>query len=101
MEVTESLAFETEAALEQWFEVHHATKTELWVRMYRKRSGTTSIDWKGCVIACLCWGWIDGIRKTVDDVSFVQRVTPRRSRSNWSKINCAHVEPWLPLSHSA
>ena len=92
MEVTESYPFENAAALEQWFKVHHATKTELWARMYRKKSGIPSIDWKGCVIACLCWGWIDGIRKTVDDVSFVQRLTPRRPKSNWSKINCAHVE---------
>lgn len=92
MEVTESFAFEDESALERWFEVHHATKTELWVRMYSKKSGIPSIDWKGCVIACLCWGWIDGIRKTIDNVSFVQRVTPRRPKSGWSKINCAHVE---------
>jgi uncharacterized protein YdeI (YjbR/CyaY-like superfamily) len=92
MEVTESFAFESEAALEQWFKVHHATKTELWVRMYKKKSGTPSIDWQGCVVACLCWGWIDGIKKSIDEVSFVQRLTPRRPKSNWSKINCAHAE---------
>lgn len=92
MNVSESIAFESEAALEEWLREHHATKTELWVRMYKKKTGKPSVDWKGCVVACLCWGWIDGIKKSIDDVTFVQRLTPRRPKSIWSKINCAHAE---------
>jgi uncharacterized protein YdeI (YjbR/CyaY-like superfamily) len=85
-------AFETAVQLEQWLAVHHATERELWVRMYKKGSGTPSVDWTDCVVACIAWGWIDGQRKSLDAVSFLQRMTPRRPKSNWSKKNIEHAE---------
>jgi uncharacterized protein YdeI (YjbR/CyaY-like superfamily) len=86
------LAFKTPRDLELWLKENHATETELWVRVYKKGSGTPSVDWNDMVVAGLCWGWIDGQRKALDEVSFVQRMTPRRARSSWSKRNCAHAE---------
>lgn len=92
MKSLEGRAFETTEKLEAWLRANHATEKELWVRMYKKGSGTPSVDWNDCVIAALCWGWIDGQRKSLDEVSFLQRLTPRRPKSSWSKKNCEHVE---------
>lgn len=88
----ESCAFETLEHLDAWLKENHATRQELWVRMYRKGSGVPSVTWDDCVVAALTWGWIDGIRKSLDEVSFVQRLTPRRPRSNWSRRNCEIAE---------
>lgn len=85
-------SFATPRHLESWLKKHHATETELWVRIFKKDSGTPSVNWNDCVIAAIAWGWIDGHKKALDDVSFLQRLTPRRPRSNWSKKNCAHAE---------
>lgn len=82
-----ALAFKTPAALEKWLKSNHDTASELWVRMYKKGSGTPSVDWNDCVKASLAWGWIDGLRRALDEVSFMQRFTPRRARSTWSKRN--------------
>jgi uncharacterized protein YdeI (YjbR/CyaY-like superfamily) len=87
-----SRAFKNQQELERWLKANHASETELWVRMYKKGSGIPSVDWKDCVEVVLCWGWIDGIRRSLDEVSFIQRLTPRRARSMWSKKNCAIVE---------
>jgi uncharacterized protein YdeI (YjbR/CyaY-like superfamily) len=89
---TEARSFETPAQLEQWLEANHETQRELWVRMFKKESGTPSVIWNDCVIAALTWGWIDGQRRSLDEVSFLQRLTPRRAKSNWSKKNCEHAE---------
>ena len=59
--------------------------------MYRKATGISSIDWRQAVVEALCWGWIDGQSKPIDDTCWKQRFTPRRPRSNWSQINVAHV----------
>jgi uncharacterized protein YdeI (YjbR/CyaY-like superfamily) len=88
----DAVSFETREALEEWLRLNHATRTELWVRMFKKGSGTPSVDWEDCVVAGLTWGWIDGHRKALDDVSFVQRLTPRRPNSNWSRRNCEIAE---------
>lgn len=85
-------AFETPAALDAWLAEHHATKSELWVRIFKKDSGTPSVTWNDCVVVSLVWGWIDGQKKSLDDVSFLQRITPRRAKSNWSKKNREHAE---------
>jgi uncharacterized protein YdeI (YjbR/CyaY-like superfamily) len=92
MDSTETLPFETPAQLETWLEANHETQRELWVRMFKKDSGTPSVTWNDCVIAALTWGWIDGQRKSLDEISFLQRLTPRRAKSNWSKKNCEHAE---------
>lgn len=86
------LSFATPRHFDAWLRAHHKTSTELWIRMFKKGSGTPSVDWQGCVEVALAWGWIDGQRKSLDDVSFIQRFTPRRAKSTWSKKNCAIAE---------
>lgn len=61
------------------------------MRIYRAGSGTPSVTWQDCVVECLRYGWIDGQKQSLDDVSFLQRITPRKPKSNWSTRNRAHV----------
>jgi uncharacterized protein YdeI (YjbR/CyaY-like superfamily) len=84
--------FETPADLRRWLETNHETATELWVGLYRKSSGRSSITWPEVVDEVLCFGWIDGIRQRIDDVSYRNRITPRRKGSNWSAINIARAQ---------
>jgi uncharacterized protein YdeI (YjbR/CyaY-like superfamily) len=79
--------FATPADFRRWLETNHASETELWVGFYRKSTGRPSITWPEVVDEALCFGWIDGVRKTLDAESYVNRLTPRRPRSNWSAIN--------------
>ncbi len=76
----------------RWLEVNHASESELWVKIFKIKSGIQSVTWDDVVIEALCWGWIDGVKKSVDSQSYLQRVTPRKARSNWSKRNREHVE---------
>lgn len=85
-------SFSTLDDLMAWLASHHTTEPELWVRIYKRDSGTASVTWEDCVIASLTWGWIDGQRRALDEVSFLQRLTPRRARSTWSQRNCEHAE---------
>lgn len=86
------LPFETSESFYEWLRLNHKTETELWLKLYKKGSGIPSIDWNEAVKVALCWGWIDGIKKSVDSECYVQRVTPRRAKSIWSKRNTEHVE---------
>ncbi|MGI8481672.1 MAG: YdeI/OmpD-associated family protein [Chthoniobacterales bacterium] len=70
---------------------NHTRADELWVGYYRKGSGRSSITWPESVDEALCFGWIDGIRKKVDDESYKTRFTPRRPKSTWSAINIGRV----------
>jgi uncharacterized protein YdeI (YjbR/CyaY-like superfamily) len=79
--------FRTPADFRRWLEKNHATSTELWVGFYKKDSGKPSITWPESVDQALCFGWIDGIRKRVDEISYQIRFTPRRPGSIWSAIN--------------
>ena len=79
--------FRTPADFRTWLEKNHATATELWVGFYKKDSGKPSITWPESVDQALCFGWIDGIRKGVDGISYRIRFTPRRRGSIWSAIN--------------
>lgn len=85
------IAFKNRAALFVWLAQHHDSETELWVRIYKKASGVESLDWTEMVEAALCWGWIDGLKRSYDDLSYVQRITPRKPKSSWSKKNVEHV----------
>lgn len=87
-----TMTFASPAHLSQWLEKNHATETELWVKLFKKDTGIPSVDWSQIVIETLCWGWIDGIRKPLDDQAFLQRITPRKAKSGWSKKNTEHVE---------
>ncbi|MDZ7921002.1 YdeI/OmpD-associated family protein [Rhodoferax sp.] len=84
--------FESSAQLHAWLQSHHASETELWVRIFKKGTGQATVTWDDCVLACIAWGWIDGQRKSLDDTAFLQRLTPRRARSNWSQKNVQHAE---------
>ena len=83
--------FATPAELRDWFDANHLTHDELWLGYYKKASGRASVDWSQVVDECLCVGWIDGVRKSIDDEVSVQRLTPRRKGSTWSAINVAKV----------
>ena len=79
--------FRTPADLRSWLEKNHATATELWVGFYTKDSGKPSITWPESVDQALCFGWIDGIRKRINEISYQIRFTPRRRGSIWSATN--------------
>jgi len=64
----------------------------LWIKIFKKNSKLPSVTWDHVVIESLCWGWIDGIKKSLDEQAYLQRITPRKVRSNWSKRNVEHVE---------
>jgi uncharacterized protein YdeI (YjbR/CyaY-like superfamily) len=91
--------FETAEQLHAWLRVHHASESELWVRICKKGTGQPSVTWDDCVVAAITWGWIDGLRKSLDDTSFLQRLTPRRARSNWSQKNVQHAERLIAQGH--
>ncbi len=79
--------FTTQSAFHLWLEENHDTTQEVWVGFYKKSSGKPSITWPEAVDEALCFGWIDGVRKGIDDVSYTIRFTPRKSRSSWSAVN--------------
>jgi uncharacterized protein YdeI (YjbR/CyaY-like superfamily) len=75
----------------QWLSLNQASQSEVWIKMHKVGSGLPSVTWSQAVDAALCWGWIDGIRKSHDDKSFLHRYTPRGPKSTWSKINIDKV----------
>lgn len=84
-------SFATPAEFEKWLAKNHDRETELWIKMHKKSSGLPSITWAQAVDVVLCWGWIDGLRKSFDEQSFLQRYTPRTKKSMWSQVNREHV----------
>ena len=83
--------FATSEEFRAWLEQHHETATELWVGLYKKRSGRPSITWPEAVDEALCFGWIDSVRQSIDDESYMNRFTPRKPDSNWSAVNVRRV----------
>jgi uncharacterized protein YdeI (YjbR/CyaY-like superfamily) len=79
--------FRTQQAFRSWLEKHHDTVTELYVGFHKKRTGTPSITYREALDEALCFGWIDGVRKTIDEDTYAQRYTPRRPGSSWSLVN--------------
>src|SRR5213596_1242234 len=79
--------FKTPDAFRAWLAKNHSSADELLVGFYKRYSGQPSITWPESVDEALCFGWIDGIRKSVDDVSYTIRFTPRRRGSIWSAVN--------------
>jgi uncharacterized protein YdeI (YjbR/CyaY-like superfamily) len=84
--------FKTPADFRDWLEKNHASKQELWVGYYKKDSGKLSITWQQSVDQALCFGWIDSVRKSIDEISYMNRFTPRRPRSVWSNVNIKRVQ---------
>src|SRR5512135_1471874 len=89
--------FPTPADFRRWLEAHHATEKELLVGFYKTGSGKPSITWPESVDQALCFGWIDGIRKRVDDESYTIRFTPRKPTSTWSAVNIKRIEELTKL----
>lgn len=83
--------FPTPAKFNAWFKKNHAKKDELIVGFYKKDTGKPSITWPESVDEALCFGWIDGIRRRIDDEIYTIRFTPRRRNSNWSARNIERV----------
>jgi uncharacterized protein YdeI (YjbR/CyaY-like superfamily) len=77
--------------MRKWFRANHAKADELWVGYYKRDSGRPSITWSESVDEALCFGWIDGIRKSLDEHSYTNRFTPRRPGSTWSTVNVTRV----------
>lgn len=86
------MTFATPKDLDRWFKANHAVETELWIKIFKKGTGISSVTWDDVVIEALCWGWIDSVKKSIDEQAYLQRITPRKPRSNWSKRNRGHAE---------
>lgn len=93
--------FPTPADFRKWLEKHHATERELIVGFYRKGSGKPSITWPESVEQALCFGWIDGVRRKIDEVSYTIRFTPRKPTSIWSNINTKTMDRLIAEGHAA
>jgi len=91
------LFFETPADFRKWLEENHRTETELLVGYYKVGTKKPSMNWSESVDEAICFGWIDGIRKSIDDDSYTIRFTPRNPKSNWSAVNIKKVEAMIRL----
>jgi uncharacterized protein YdeI (YjbR/CyaY-like superfamily) len=87
----QSLFFPTPADFRAWLHEHHENERELWVGFHKKGTGKPSITWPEAVDQALCYGWIDGVRKSIDGDSYMIRFTPRKPRSTWSVVNIKRV----------
>jgi len=85
-------SFKTQKAFETWLSENFLLQEGIFLQLYKKNSGISSISYAEALDVALCYGWIDGIKKSNDEVSWLQKFTPRRARSIWSKINTQHVE---------
>ena len=84
-------AFKDVESFYKWLGKHHDKEAEIWIKIHKADSGLKSITPKEAIDVVLCWGWIDGLRKGFDDKSFLQRYTPRTTKSIWSQINVDNV----------
>ncbi|MGA0609327.1 YdeI/OmpD-associated family protein [Caldimonas sp. KR1-144] len=85
------ILFKSARAFETWLKKHHATSNGLWLKIAKRGAAEPSVTYPEAVEIALCWGWIDGQKKGLDDQYFLQRFTPRRARSIWSKVNVDKV----------
>jgi uncharacterized protein YdeI (YjbR/CyaY-like superfamily) len=90
-----SLTFRDRAAWRRWLEAHHAGASEVWIVYFKKGTGTPSVTYPEALEEALCFGWIDGVRRRVDEERFTQRFTPRREGSRWSEVNRRHARRLL------
>jgi uncharacterized protein YdeI (YjbR/CyaY-like superfamily) len=88
----EAIYFGSPEEFRAWLEEHHETAKEVWVGYWKKATGKPSMTWSLAVDEALCFGWIDGVLRGIDDQRHIQRFTPRKPVSNWSAINIAKVE---------
>jgi uncharacterized protein YdeI (YjbR/CyaY-like superfamily) len=95
--IMDPIFFDSPGAFYDWLAAHHDTAGELWVGYYKKATGRPSLTWPESVDQALCFGWIDGIRKRIDDERYTIRFTPRRPGSNWSEINIRRAGELIEL----
>lgn len=88
--------FNNQEEFNDWLE-EHSEASELWVGYFKKSTGRASLTWSSSVDVALCFGWIDGIRKTIDEQSYKIRFTPRKIKSVWSAVNVNKVKTLIPL----
>jgi uncharacterized protein YdeI (YjbR/CyaY-like superfamily) len=84
--------FESASHFGAWLDANHTSAVELWVGFYKRDSGRLNLTWPESVDQALCVGWIDGVRKSLDEISYTIRFTPRKQRSVWSSVNVRRVE---------
>ncbi len=84
-------AFKTPSSFENWLAKNYQKQEGVFLRIYKKASGIATVSYAQALDAALCYGWIDGIKKSYDEVSYLQKFTPRRAKSTWSKINVGHI----------
>lgn len=84
--------FKDQREWEEWLTENHTEQGGLWIRIAKKNSGIESLTYAEALDVALCWGWIDGLKRSWDEVSWIQKFTPRRKRSMWSKVNQGKVE---------
>jgi uncharacterized protein YdeI (YjbR/CyaY-like superfamily) len=85
------IPFASQVIWEQWLDQNHAVSKGIWLQMFKKDSGIASVNYAQALDVALCYGWIDGQLKSIDELSYMQRFTPRRPRSIWSKRNIEHI----------
>jgi uncharacterized protein YdeI (YjbR/CyaY-like superfamily) len=86
------IEFKTAKAFETWLEMNYNSSKGIWLKIFKKNSGEMTISYAEALDEALCYGWIDGQKKSYDEIAFLQKFCPRRERSIWSKINIGHVE---------
>jgi uncharacterized protein YdeI (YjbR/CyaY-like superfamily) len=87
-----TIEFETSEAFETWLEKNHAISTGIWMKIFKKDSGQKTISYAEALDVALCYGWIDGQKKSFDELAWLQKFCPRTAKSIWSKVNIGHVE---------
>jgi uncharacterized protein YdeI (YjbR/CyaY-like superfamily) len=86
------ISFESSSQWEKWLVENHTQQNGVWLRIFKKDSGVASVTYAEALDEALCYGWIDGQKNKYDERSWLQKFTPRRKKSIWSKINTQHVE---------
>ncbi|HEV2692976.1 MAG TPA: YdeI/OmpD-associated family protein [Verrucomicrobiae bacterium] len=89
---TQTSAFKSQADFRAWLMDNHDKCEGIWLRLFKKASGEATVTYAEALDEALCFGWIDGQKKSLDELSWIQKFTPRRARSGWSKRNTEHVE---------
>jgi uncharacterized protein YdeI (YjbR/CyaY-like superfamily) len=97
MEIQSPAFFVSPSEFRSWLEQNHETTQELWVGFYKTSSGKPGITWPEAVDQALCFGWIDAVRKGIDDISYAIRFTPRKPRSIWSSVNIKRIGELIGL----
>jgi uncharacterized protein YdeI (YjbR/CyaY-like superfamily) len=94
-------SFKTQADFRKWLEKNHASRAELMMRLYKVHALHKGIGYRQALEEALCWGWIDGVVRSLDADSFQQRYTPRKAKSNWSRVNIKRMKQLIAEGKAA